>query len=67
MPPSAAEAGNGARLRSESSPSISSRLISNPTSMKKIAISPSLIHSSKGFSIPKLPIRTEPCTLDSKS
>ena len=41
-PPTAASAGSAAARRSRSSPTTSSRLISRPTTKKKIAISPSL-------------------------
>ena len=43
MPPTAAIAGRMARRNVRSSPTTSSRLISIPTSRKKIAISPSLM------------------------
>ena len=43
MPPTAAIAGRMARRNVRSSPATSSRLISIPTSRKKIAISPSLM------------------------
>ncbi len=44
-------AGSAARRGSRSSPSTSSRLISNPTTKKKIDINPSLIHSCSVRSI----------------
>ena len=43
MPPNAANTGIAAFLMEESSPSINSRLISKPTTKKKMAIKPSLI------------------------
>ena len=42
MPPTAATAGSVARLRSRSSPVTSSRLISRPTTKKKMVMSASL-------------------------
>ena len=50
MPPTAAMAGMAARRGSRSSPSTSSRLISRPTTKKKMAISPSLTHSCRSSS-----------------
>ncbi len=58
MPPMAAMAGSAAWPKVDSSPRSSSRLISRPTRKKKIAISPSLIHSSSGLSIASAPTRT---------
>ena len=46
MPPSAAAPGRMRRGQLDSSPSISSRLTSSPTSRKNTAISPSLIQCS---------------------
>ncbi len=43
MPPAAAMIGSAALCRSDSAPLTNSRLISAPTSRKKIAIRPSLI------------------------
>ena len=50
IPPSAAMAGSATLLRSDSSPATTSRLISSPTSRKKIAISRSLIQISRVLS-----------------
>ena len=55
MPPIAATAGRTICAGLESSPSITSRLISRPTRKKKRAMSPSLIHSSSGLSIENSP------------
>ncbi len=44
MPPIAPAIGSAAWRGDDSSPASPSRLISSPTSRKKIAISPSLIH-----------------------
>ncbi|RMV35976.1 hypothetical protein ALP12_200025 [Pseudomonas savastanoi pv. phaseolicola] len=46
MPPSAAKPGKARWLQDASWPASISRLISRPTSMKKIAIRPSLIQCS---------------------
>ena len=48
-PPAAATMGSVAFLTVLSSPTSSSRLISTPTTRKKMAIRPSLIHSSSGL------------------
>ncbi len=48
-PPTAAVIGRAARRTDASSPTRTSRLISRPTTRKKIAISPSLIHTSSDF------------------
>ena len=45
IPPTAAKTGMAAFLNVDSSPSISSRLISKPTNKKKMVINPSLIHN----------------------
>jgi hypothetical protein len=58
MPPTAAMTGRSTCANEESSPRSSSRLISRPTRKKKIAIRPSLIHSSSGFSSASGPMRT---------
>jgi len=58
MPPTAAKTGRALWFHVESRPSRISRLISRPTKKKKTAISPSLIHSSKGFSMPPAPTWT---------
>jgi len=47
--------GKAACLGEESSPTNSSRLISRPTSRKKMAIRPSSIQSSRGSLSSKLP------------
>ena len=52
MPPSAPAIGSATCEGRDSSPSTTSRLISSPTSRKKNAISPSLIHSSSGLLSP---------------
>ncbi len=58
MPPAAAMTGSAACFAVDSSPTISSRLISRPTRKKKTAIKPSLIHSSSGLSIIRAPTPT---------
>ena len=57
-PPSAAAMGNVARRTLSSSPTSSSRLISTPTTRKKMAIRPSLIHSSSGLLSTNSPMPT---------
>ena len=59
MPPTAATAGRITFSGWESCPIKTSRLISSPTRRKKTAIRPSLIHSSKGFSMPNSPMASE--------
>ena len=57
MPPIAAKIGSVACLREDNSPTRTSRLISKPTTKKKIAIRPSLIQcirSISNFLSPKL-------------
>ncbi len=49
MPPMAPAIGSATCESCDSEPSTTSRLISSPTSRKKNAISPSLIHSTKGL------------------
>jgi len=49
MPPTAAMPGRAALSMLDSSPSRTSRFTSSPTRRKKIAIRPSLIHSSSGL------------------
>ena len=58
MPPRAAAIARAALRGSASSPVSTSRLISSPTTKKKIAISPSLTHSSSGFEIANEPAPT---------
>src|SRR5215475_6686005 len=58
MPPSAPAIGSATWEGCESSPSTTSRLISSPTSRKKIAIRPSLIHSTSGLLRPNAPNAT---------
>ncbi len=67
MPPTAAIAGREARSREDSSPSSTSRLISNATRRKKTAISPSLIQSSKVLAISRAPKRTATGKLSNES
>src|SRR5471032_2119405 len=55
MPPIAPAIGRATWAGRDSSPSITSRLISKPTSRKNTAISPSLIHSSRGLLRPAVP------------
>jgi hypothetical protein len=59
-PPIAAITGRAALRGLASAPSQASRLISSPTSRKKIAINPSLIQCSSGLARPIDPIRTSP-------
>ena len=49
MPPMAPAIGSATCEGCDSEPSTTSRLISSPTSRKKSAISPSLIHSTSGL------------------
>src|ERR671919_160119 len=58
IPPRAAHAGSAAFRGSRSSPSTSSRLISRPTTKKKIAISPSLIQWRRSRSSRRSPSAT---------
>ena len=59
-PATAQPSGNTSWSRPASWPVNASRLISSATSRKKIAIRPSLIHSSNGLAISSSPMRT--CT-----
>ena len=58
IPPIAATSGSEAWFQLDSWPSTTSRFTSSPTRKKNTAISPSLIHSSSGLSIAKLPTAT---------
>ncbi len=51
MPPSAAATARAAFRGCASSPASTSRLISRPTTKKKMAMSPSFTHKISGFSI----------------
>ena len=55
MPPTAARTGRVALETEDSAPSMISRLISSPTSRKKIAINRSLIHNRMGLLIAPSP------------
>ena len=57
MPPMAPTAGSRMLPGFDSSPSMSSRLSSRPTRKRKIAIRPSLTHSSRGLAICSGPTR----------
>ena len=67
MPPSAAMAGKATLLASESSPITASRLISRPTSRKKIAISRSLTQTPSGLSSANSPSWILKCVCSSAS
>ena len=63
IPNSAASAGSGTRWRSRSSPRSNSRRASRPTTKKKIAISPSLIHVRRSSLMPCEPSWIESCVV----
>ena len=67
MPPKAATKGNKALDQWLNSPTTTSRLISKPTSKKKIAIKPSLIQYCTGSAMLNAPTPKVICTLTKQS